>query len=138
MTEFTEQLNVIMTEEQHDRIKKRVKESDYNSKAEYIRSMIKAGESNIAALDPRTNDTDSSSQASHDTAEAAARSLSDTAIIDQLPNGEDNKISSSDVLEEPRKNFTEVFGSRLKQLAEKESSPVESDFQGNYWREVDQ
>jgi len=137
MSKYTEQLHSKLSEEQYRRMEKRVDEDGYGSKSEYVRSMIEAGESNVAALDPRTSDTDTDTHANHDTAEAAAKSLSDSTLIDQLDQGETNKQGFEESIQSLRQAFENTLVERLGELSNDPSSPVQDDNRGNYYLEED-
>lgn len=135
MAKYTKQLGTKLTEEQYQRITEAVEEGEYASKADYMRSMIEAGESNIAALDPRTSNTDASTHANHDSAEEAAAALSDAVIIDQLEQGESNKQEYEESIQKLRQEFEDKLTSRLMELARDPSSPVQTDGTGDYYLE---
>jgi len=137
MAKYTKQLGTKLTEEQYQRIEKAVEEGEYASKAEYMRSMMEAGESNIAALDPRTSNTDASTHADHDSAEEAAAALSDAVIIDQLEKGESNKQGFDNSIQLLRQEFENTIADRLGELSNDSSSPVQDDNRGNYYLEVE-
>ncbi|MFC6752010.1 hypothetical protein [Halorubrum tibetense] len=121
-----------------EQIEEAAEDSGYNSRSAYLRSVIEAGESNIAALDPRTSNTDSSTQKTHNTAEAAGKSLSDAAIINELADGKDNKAQFDEVVESLIIEFEDTIAARLNELSQEDNSPVTTDGRGNYWREADQ
>lgn len=137
MGKYTENLTTAFSEEQYRRIEKRVNKGGYSSKSEYVRSMIEAGESDITALDPRTSDTDTDIHANHETAEAAAKALSDSALIDQLDQGEANRQGFEESIQELRQAFENTLVDRLGELANDPSSPVQNDNRGNYYLEED-
>jgi len=135
MSIYTEQLHINVTEEQYRRAEKAVDKDGFSSKAEYVRSMIEAGESDVAALDPRTSDTDTDTHANHETAEAAAKALSDTALIDQLRHGESNKQGFEESIQSLRQAFENTLVDRLGELSNDPNSPVQDDNRGNYYLE---
>lgn len=135
MSKYTEQLNMKISEEKYRRIEKAVDEDGYSSKSDYVRSMVEAGESNVAALDPRTSDTDTDTHANHETAEAAAEALSDSALIDQLDQGESNKKGYEESIQQLRHKFQNTLIDRLGELADDPSSPVQNDNKGSYYLE---
>jgi len=135
MSKYTERFNILLSEEQDRRMEKAVNEDGYSSKSDYVRSMIEAGESNVAALDPRTSDTDTDTYANHDTAEAAAKALSDSALIDQLDQGETNKQGFEESIQSLRQAFENTLVDRLGELSNDPSSPVQDDNRGNYYLE---
>lgn len=127
MTDYTEQLSVSMTPE----MKKRVEESEWRSQAEYIRQMIRAGESNIAALDPRTTNQDGDTEITNtDDVEELAQALDDIVLLNELG---DDPQSIKEVLEGPTRLFQSVLADRLDELASNEASPVQYDtLEGEY------
>ena len=131
-------ISIQLKQDRLEQIEVAARDSGYNSRSAYIRAMIETGESNIAALDPRTSNTDSSAQSAHNTAEAAGKSLSDAAIINQLADGKDNKAQFDEVVESLILEFEDTIAARLKELSQEDTSPVTSDGRGNYWRERDQ
>lgn len=121
-------------------MKEAVASGEYVSNNEYIRAMIEAGKSNIAALDPRTSDTESRSDVTHDSPSEAARALSDEVLIDSLERGEDSRQAISDVLTDPSNKFQSRLANRLDNLADEDTSPVQSDYvpelnSSAYWLE---
>ncbi|WP_050034024.1 hypothetical protein [Halorubrum halophilum] len=135
MGKYTEPLTTVYSEEQNQQIEKAVEESEYASKSDYIRSMLEAGESNIAALDPRTTDTNTSTHANHDSAEEAAAALSDAVLIGQLDQGESNKQGFDESIQLLRQEFENTLVDRLGELSDDPSSPVQDDNRGNYYLE---
>lgn len=135
MAKYTERFSVKCSEEQAQRIENAAEERGYTSKADYIRSMMEAGESNIAALDPRTTDTDASTHANHHSAEEAASALSDAVIIDQLDQSESNKQGFDESIQLLRQEFENTLVDRLGELSDDPSSPVQDDNRGNYYLE---
>lgn len=108
-------------------MKKRAKEAkkgDYTSGSEYLRSMIAAGESRMAALDPRTQDRSSGDIPEVESVEEVAKALADTVLLAEL--SEDSQ-GITDVLEGPTTEFQTVLANRLDAMAADESSPVERD-----------
>lgn len=140
MPQYTEQKAVILSEEQSEEMKEAIESGEYASQSAYIRAMIEAGKSNIADLDPRTSDTESQSDVTHDSPSAAARALSNEVLIDSLERGEDNRQGISEVLTEPSGNFESQLANRLDELANEDTSPVQSERypQQQYWLEGDE
>lgn len=139
MAQYTESKSVKLSEEQSEEMKQAVESGEYASQAAYIRAMIEAGKSNIADLDPRTSDTESQSDVTHDSPSEAARALSDKVLIDSLERGEDSRQGISKVLTEPSNEFQSQLANRLDELANEDSSPVQSGRypEHQYWLEGD-
>jgi Arc/MetJ-type ribon-helix-helix transcriptional regulator len=140
MPQYTEQKSVRLSEEQWDEMKAAVESGEYASDADYLRAMIEAGKSNIAALDPRTSDTESNPEVTHDNSSEAARALSDEVLINCLERGEDNRQRVTDILEKPSNRFQSALANRLDDLANEDSSPVQlgRDPELHYWLEGDE
>ena len=137
MGKYTKRASISFSEEQYQRIEKAVEEGEYSSRSDYVRSMVEASESNIAALDPRTSDTDTSTYTNHDSAKEAAAALSDAVIIDQLNRGESNKQGFEESIELLRQKFENTLADRLGELSDNPNSPVQDDNRGNYYLEVE-
>lgn len=137
MPRYTERKAVRLSEEQWNEMKQAVEENKFSNDAEYVRAMVEAGKSNIAAMDPRTSDTDSVSEELPDDPGEAARLLPDTVLIEALEKGENNKQGIESVLSDPVQEFESELAHRLDKLAEEETSPVGSgrDPQLKYWLE---
>jgi Arc/MetJ-type ribon-helix-helix transcriptional regulator len=142
MVRYTEGKSVSLSEEQWREMKEAVKSGEYKSDAAYIRAMIEAGKSNIAALDPRTSDAESQSDVTLSSPSEAARMLSDEVLIDSLKRGEDSKQKISEVLKEPSNRFQSQLANRLNDLADEDTSPIQSAYDPDlgasaYWLEGD-
>lgn len=139
MPNYTEQKSVYLTEEQWEKMKQAVAAGRYKNDSHYLRSMIETGESNIAQLDPRTSDSGSQTQATDDSPEEAAKSLSATILIEQLEEGKANKAGIEDVVSKPTQQFEGALAARLEELADDPTSPVTSEREGYrkmFWLEV--
>lgn len=128
MTQYTDNLKARVP----PKMKRRAKESDWRTEAEYVRQMIRAGESNVAALDPRTTTHDDSSGiTTSDDVEELAGTLDDIVLLNELSN---EPQSIKEVLEEPTRLFQSVLADRLDKLASNEASPVQYDtLEGEYY-----
>jgi len=129
MSELTEIANTSVTPEMLEKIEEAGKNGPYASKAEYVRSMIAAGQSDIAALDPRTADN-TRTQKNIDSVEAAAKALDDKVLLSQLS---DDKQGFDDIIQLLRQEFENVLANRLNELASDDNSAVETDGRGNYY-----
>lgn len=137
MPQYTESKTIKLSEEQWREMKEAVESGKYANDSAYIRAMMEAGKSNIAALDPRTSDTESQSDVTHDSPSEAARALSDEVLINALKREEDNRQGISEVLTEPSNEFQSQLANRLAELADEDTSPVrmERTPEENYWLE---
>lgn len=131
---YSENINVWVTED----MKKRVENSEWRSNSEYVRQMIRAGESNVAALDPRiTNQDDGKAGITNtDDAEELAHALSDIALLNELT---ENPQPIKEVLEDPTRKFQSVLANRLDNLASNDASPVQQDtLEGTYYLDTEE
>lgn len=86
---------------------------EYSGAAEYIRTMVSAGESNIAALDPRTLN-DSTSESGN-----GVQDDLDKLIFDAL---DDNYAELDEILDN---GLQQQISDRLLELAQQDDLPVE-------------
>lgn len=135
MPQYTKRKSIQLSEEQWREMKDAVESGEYASDTAYVRAMMEAGKSNIAALDPRTSDTESQSDVTHDSPSEAARALSDEVLINSLKQGEDNRQGISEILTEPSNEFQSQLANRLAELADEDTSPVRMKRtpEENYW-----
>lgn len=106
-------------EERRNEIEERVEEGGWNSKADYVRTMIRAGESNFAELDPRSSDGSTE----------PTRRVSDSELRSELT---DEHQHVDDVIDDLVKDFKADLRHRMKQMDQDESYPITSDGAGNY------
>lgn len=112
-------VSTYVTEEREEEMKQAVEEGSWNTLADYIRHMIRAGESNFAELDPRTveNGKDES------------RRVSDSELLNQL---DDEFQDIDDLIHDLVKDFESDLSHRLFEMAKDDANPVETDGKGNY------
>jgi Arc/MetJ-type ribon-helix-helix transcriptional regulator len=113
MPENTEEIRMKVRPEMKRRIRKKAEEGDYSGMSDYARSMIRAGESNIADLDPRTG---SSEAGSFDVEARILNAL--TTEYQEVDDALDPVLSS--------------VATRLHNMAEDDSYPVEHDPRKGY------
>lgn len=106
MSEDRTQLTITLPTKMKRRIDNQSEQEDYSGMSDYARSMIRAGESNIADLDPRTG---SKNDDSLDI---------DTRLLDALT----NEYQEVDKAIEPVLNS---LATRLQEMAEDDAQPVE-------------
>jgi len=112
-------IQTYVEEEREEEMKQAVEEGGWNTLADYIRHMIRAGESNFAELDPRSSNGSSSPN----------RRVSNSELRNEL-NNEYQYVD--DITEELVKDFKADLQHRLLQMSEDEASPVTTDGGGNY------
>lgn len=121
MTNYSETITIPVTPE----MKNRAKESEWRTQSEYGRQMIRAGESNIAALDPRTTNQGAEEGVSNtDDVEELAQALDNIALLNELS---DDPQPIKQVLGDITRQFQSVLANRLDELASNEASPVQRD-----------
>lgn len=121
MVDYSESITIPVTPE----MKKRAVESEWRTQAEYGRQMIRAGESNVAALDPRTTSQgDDIGITKTEDIEELADALADVALLNELT---EDPQPIKEVLKDPTRQFQSVLANRLDSLASNESSPVQRD-----------
>jgi metal-responsive CopG/Arc/MetJ family transcriptional regulator len=110
MTSDTTQISISMPDEMVNRLSKKAEENGFGNRSNYIRSMIRAGESDISRLDPRT----SSSTTEDDSVEI------ENMILDGLTNEYQDIDDALD-------SAVKQMAGQLQTMAESESYPVEHD-----------
>jgi Arc/MetJ-type ribon-helix-helix transcriptional regulator len=113
MSEDKSELTVVMPAEMKRRIDNEANKKDYSGMSDYVRSMVRAGESNVADLDPRTK---SSEEGSFDIESKILNGLNDE--FQEVDDALDNAVSS--------------LATRLHHMAEDDSYPVEHDPRDGY------
>lgn len=136
MPDYNKPVTVTLSERQWSQMKQAIDSGKYNTNSQYLRAMLEAGKSNIAALDPRTSDTGMVSQTTHDSPNEAAKALSDAVLIDAIDHGEKNR-QDIQLLKNIVNDFESQLANRLDELAAEDTSPVESkrDPHIKYWLE---
>lgn len=134
MSNLNEQTTLSMTQEMMQRAEEAVKEG-YGSKSEYIREMWLAGESTVGALDPRVGGNTADGKADIDSAEAAAKALDNTILLNALSADEDNPESLEGAIEPIMQEFENVVVDRIIELRDDDQSAVTDDGRGNYYLE---
>ena len=112
-------IQTYVTEEREEEIKQVVEEEGWNTLADYLRNMIRAGESNFAELDPRSMENGDDHQ----------RRVPDTKLLNQL-DGEFENID--EVIDDLVKDFESDLSHRLFEMSKDDGGPVTTDGRGNY------
>lgn len=108
-----------VTEEREEEMKQAVEEGGWNTLADYIRHMIRAGESDFADLDPRTNGG----------SEGENRRVTDAELRSQL---NDEYQDFDEVVEDLIADFEADLSHRLFEMATDDGTGIETDGKGNY------
>jgi hypothetical protein len=112
-------IQTYVDEEREDEMKKAVEEGGWNTLADYMRHMIRAGESDFAELDPRSNGSSGDNE----------RRVSDGQLMVEL----DEEFQDIDeVINDLVEDFEADLSHRLFEMAKDDSSPVITDGKGNY------
>jgi hypothetical protein len=132
MSELNESINVRLTEEMKRRAEEAA-EDGYSGQAEYAREMWLAGESTVGALDPRVSGNTAGGATEIDSAEAAAKALDDTVLLNALSTDEPEPLDEA--IEPIMQEFENVVVDRIIELRDDEQSAVSDDGRGNYYLE---
>lgn len=132
MSKLSEQESISVTEEMLQRAEE-AKSDGYGSKSQYIREMWLAGESTVGALDPRVSGNTADGTTEIDSAEAAAKALDDTVLLNALSTDDPEQIDEA--IEPIMQEFENVVVNRLIELRDDDQSAVTDDGRGNYYLE---
>lgn len=112
-------LDLYVNEERAEEIDQKIEEGGWNSRSDYLRNIVRAGESNFADLDPRTGIND----------EIDNQRVSDNQLINEVSNEfRDIDEIIDDLVEDFRSDLTH----RLFEMAQSEENPVVSNGRGEY------
>jgi Arc/MetJ-type ribon-helix-helix transcriptional regulator len=106
-------------EERREEIEEAVEEGGWNSLADYVRTMMRAGENNFAELDPRSSDGSNAGEKRVSNAELRSELSDEFQHVDEVIN---------DLVED----FKADLRHRMKEMERDDAYPVESDGAGNY------
>lgn len=132
MSKLNERVSVSVTEEMNQRVEEAA-EDGYKNKSQYIREMWLAGESTVGALDPRVSGNTADGATEIDSAEAAAKALDDTVLLNALSTDDPEPLDEA--LEPIMQEFENVVVDRIIELRDDEQSAVSDDGRGNYYLE---
>lgn len=132
MSELSENVGFKVTEEMNQRAEE-AGEDSYRNKSQYIREMWLAGESTVGALDPRVSGNTADGTTEIDSAEAAAKALDDTVLLNALSTDDPEQIDEA--IEPIMQEFENVVVNRLIELRDDDQSAVTDDGRGNYYLE---
>ena len=111
-------IQTYVTEEREEELKQAVEAGNWNTLADYIRHMIRAGESNVAELDPRGSGHKPSQER-----------VSDRVLVDEL----DNEFKDIDqIISNVVSDLEREVSQRLFEMAKDDEHPVVTDGRGNY------
>jgi len=130
---YETKLQVYVDEERQDEIDKAVEEGNWSSRSDYLRHVIRAGESNIAELDPRTDEMRS---VDRQRGSGDEQLVTDDELVQELRSlTEDNNgefVSIDKAIDTFLKELESELTDRLFQMSQDPSSAVETDKRGGY------
>lgn len=130
---YETKLQVYVNEERQEEIDQAVEEGNWSSRSDYLRHVIRAGESNIGELDPRTDEMRSvdRKRGSEDD-----EFVSDEELVQELRRlTEDNDEEFVDIdvaIDTFLKELESELTDRLFQMSQDSGSAVETDKRGGY------
>lgn len=131
-----QQVVVVMSEDRIEEIEQETENGEWKNRSSYIRYMIRAGESRVAALDPRTDDTSSESDSE------SSEYVTDEALISELSRltkqeGGDY-VSVDKLADEFVKEIKSDITDRIFRMANDDNSKVQTDKTGGYRVDIDE
>lgn len=129
---YDAKLQVYLTEERIEEIDEAIENGDWRSRSDYLRHVIRAGESNIAELDPRTDEHRDNQQDQ----QPKERFVTDGELVEELKRltsmeGGDF-VDVNEAMETFVKELESDITDRLFQMSQDPGSPVETDKKGGY------
>lgn len=125
---MTKKITATVPDEMADRVEEKAKGGPYGSQADYIRAMIRAGESRVADLDPRTHTK--STQDEIESLGDVVEELGSELLLDELT-GTPQDIKK--VIERPTDEFQSELAYKLDKMANDDKSPVNYDPINGYY-----
>lgn len=130
-----EQCTISFSEERLEEIEETVEEGNWENRVEYIRHIIRAGESNIAALDPRTSSDHSETTASD--GESPSDAITDEELLTQLREkcdeaSDSEYVPADEVIQPFLDDIDNSLSKRLLDLGVGEGTAVETNGKGEY------
>ena len=123
-------IGFLVSDERLEEIDRAAKEGTWENRAAYLRHMIAAGESNVAALDPRTDNESNKSQSEYD------NYVTDEDIISELirltQDSEKDYVTVDELAEEFVTELKSDMTDRVYRMANDNSSEVTTDKMGGY------
>ncbi len=133
--------SISFSEDRIEEIEKSVEEGNWENRAEYLRHMIRAGESNFAALDPRTSSTRSGTAS--DDKESLGDAIADEDLLSELRQkcdeiGDEEFVPADEVIQPFLDNLDAEISKRLLNLGIEDGTSVETNGKGEYRINTDQ
>lgn len=131
-----ETITITVSEERKKEIEKQVESGEWRNRSAYLRHMVQAGESRVAALDPRTDNTSDQSN------DQSGKFVSDEELISELTrltkNAEDEFVSVEKIADEFVKEIKSDITDRVFRMANDDKSQVQTDKTGGYRVDIDE
>ena len=129
------QCTISFSEERMEEIDKTVEEGTWENRVEYIRHIIRAGESNVAALDPRTSSTRTDTTPDDD--DSPGDAITDEELLTQLRQkcdevGEGEFVPADEVIQPFLNDLDDTLSKRLLDLGVGDGTGVETNGKGEY------
>jgi Arc/MetJ-type ribon-helix-helix transcriptional regulator len=125
-----------MSEERREEINEAVESGEWRNRSTYLRHMIQAGESRVAALDPRTDNTSTQSNGGSD------KFATDEELISELSrltkNAEGEFVSVDEIADKFVKEIKSDITDRVFRMANDDESEVQTDKTGGYRVDIDE
>lgn len=127
--------NISFSDNRIEEIEKAVEEGNWENRAEYLRHMIRAGESNVAALDPRTSSTHT--ETTPDGSDPPGDVITDEELLTQLRQKCDEVddgefVPADEVIQPFLDDLDSTLSNRLLDLGVGEGTAVETNGKGEY------
>ena len=130
--QYDTKIQIYVSENRKEEIQKRVDEGNWTGLSDYARHALRAGESNIADLDPRSSEITQTSKA--DTEKEPY--VTDEELISELNRLTDENggsfVDSDEVIEAFVKELESDLIDRLFQMSQQHGNPVETDKVGGF------
>lgn len=125
---MTKKITATVPDEMADRVDKKSKEGPYGSKADYIRAMIRAGESRVADLDPRIHTE--SAAAEVESLGDMVEKLGPKLLLGSLT---DTPQDIEEVIERSTNEFQSELAYKLDEMAKDDKSSIQYDPMNGYY-----
>lgn len=125
---MTQKITATVPDEMKDRVEEKAKQGPYGSEADYIRSMIRAGESRVADLDPRTHTE--GTQKEMESLGDVVEELGPKLLLDTLTN---TPQDIEEIIKRPTDEFQSELAHKLDSMAKNDKSTVHHDPMNGYY-----
>ena len=130
------QTYIAMSEERIEEIDKEVENGSWKNRSAYLRHMVRAGESRVAALDPRTDNTSDQSN------DGSGKFVTDKELISELSrltkSAEGEFVTVDELADEFVKEIKSDITDRVFRMANDDESEVQTDKTGGYRVDIDE